>query len=127
MKHATLQPDPAAVAKALADEGRLRILAALADGELCVCQVVELISLAPSTISRHLAILSGARLILSRKEGRWVYYRLNRDGGSVIRGAMDWAIHAFCQTETGIEDARRMRRILAIKPEVLCCRQRQSE
>ena len=44
--------------------------------ELCVCQIVELLGLAPSTVSKHLAILKQARLVDSRKEGRWMFYRL---------------------------------------------------
>lgn len=128
MSHATAQSDPVTIAKALADEGRLRILAALRDGELCVCQVIELIDLAPSTISKHLAILAGAKLILGRKDGRWVHYRLNRPtDDAAIGGALTWAIDSVMATETGIQDARRLRRIVTIKPEVLCCRQRQTD
>ena len=49
---------------------------ALGAGELCVCQIVELLGLAPSTVSKHMAILKQARLVDSRKEGRWMFYRL---------------------------------------------------
>jgi DNA-binding transcriptional ArsR family regulator len=63
--------------KALADENRLRALCALRDGELCVCQIIALLSLAPSTVSKHLSILRAARLVDSRKDGRWMYYRLS--------------------------------------------------
>ncbi len=61
------------VTKALADGNRLRVLMALGGGELCVCQIVELLQLAPSIISKHMAILRQARLVESRKEGRWMY------------------------------------------------------
>lgn len=128
MKQAAIQSDPVTIAKALADDGRLRILAALRDGELCVCQIVELIDLAPSTISKHLAILAAAKLILGRKDGRWVHYRLNRPtDDAAIGGALGWAIDSIMATETGMQDARRLRRIVTIKPEVLCCRQRQTQ
>ncbi|MGA9236606.1 MAG: metalloregulator ArsR/SmtB family transcription factor, partial [Desulfobacterales bacterium] len=63
--------------KALADATRIRILGALQGRELCVCQLIELLGLAPSTVSKHLSILRNARLIDSRKEGRWMYYRLS--------------------------------------------------
>lgn len=51
------------VAKALSDPSRVRILLALKGRELCVCQLVELLGLAASTISRHLALLRGAYLV----------------------------------------------------------------
>jgi ArsR family transcriptional regulator, arsenate/arsenite/antimonite-responsive transcriptional repressor len=65
-----------AITKALSDSNRVRLLCALRDGELCVCQLIVLLVLAPSTVSKHLSILAHAGLIESRKEGRWVYYRL---------------------------------------------------
>lgn len=65
-----------AVTKALSDPNRVRILCALRDGELCVCQLTSLLQLAASTVSKHCAILHQADLIDSRKDGRWVYYRL---------------------------------------------------
>jgi ArsR family transcriptional regulator, arsenate/arsenite/antimonite-responsive transcriptional repressor len=61
---------------ALSDENRVRALYALRHGELCVCQLIELLGLSPSTVSKHLSILRNAGLLDSRKEGRWVYYRL---------------------------------------------------
>ena len=64
--------------KALGDENRVRILLALQDGELCVCQVIELLGLAASTVSKHLSILRSARLVESRKDGRWMYYQLSK-------------------------------------------------
>ena len=61
---------------ALSDETRLRMLYALRHGELCVCQLIDLMGLSPSTVSKHLSILRDAGLLDSRKEGRWVYYRM---------------------------------------------------
>ena len=61
---------------ALSDENRVRMLLALRHGELCVCQLIELMGLSPSTVSKHLSILRDAGLLDSRKEGRWVYYRM---------------------------------------------------
>ena len=68
-----------ALTKALSDENRVRSLMALKNGELCVCQIIELLGLAPSTVSRHMTILHQAGLVESRKEGRWIYYRLTND------------------------------------------------
>ena len=65
---------------ALADGNRLRIIAALLKyNELCACQITEFLGIAGATASRHLAILVNAALLQSRKDGRWVYYRLNND------------------------------------------------
>ena len=62
--------------KALAHPARIRILAMLRGGELCVCQLIAVVRLAPSTISAHLAELKRAGLVEDRKEGKWVHVRL---------------------------------------------------
>mgnify|MGYP001377373556 FL=1 len=64
------------VTKALSDGQRVRALMLLRGGELCVCRIVEVLALAPSTVSKHLSILSEADLVDVHKEGRWAYYRL---------------------------------------------------
>ncbi len=66
------------MAKSLSDPTRVRALAVLRDGELCVCQLIELFGLAPSTVSKHMTILKQAGLVESRKDSRWVYYRLKQ-------------------------------------------------
>lgn len=71
-------------AKGLAHPARLRILAMLADGELCVCQVIAVLGYAPSTISQHLSVLSRGGLVAERKEGKLVFYRLRDDGAAAI-------------------------------------------
>src|SRR3970282_856061 len=79
------------ITKALADESRIRTLLALRQGELCVCQITELFGLAPSTVSKHLSILFQAGLVGSRKDGRWIYYKLPGNGAPiVVREAIDW-------------------------------------
>ena len=65
--------------KALAHPVRLRILSLLRGGELCVCQVTEILGLAPSTISEHLSLLRRAGVLVERKEGKWVFYALTED------------------------------------------------
>jgi len=69
--------------KALAHSARLRILAMLRPGELCACQVAALLELSPSTVSAHLAELRRSGMILERKEGRWVHYRLSDEPETV--------------------------------------------
>ncbi|WMP16736.1 metalloregulator ArsR/SmtB family transcription factor [Thiothrix lacustris] len=64
--------------KALADQTRLRILLLLVGKEeLCVCELTQALALAQPKISRHLAVLRESGLLLDRKAGLWVYYRLH--------------------------------------------------
>ncbi len=67
--------DTTALARAVSDPTRVRILMALAGGEVCACHLADLVRLDPSTISRHLAVLKAAGLVVGRKAGRWVHYR----------------------------------------------------
>jgi DNA-binding transcriptional ArsR family regulator len=69
----------AETAKGLAHPARLRLLAMLAGGELCVCQMTSVLELAPSTVSQHLSVLSHGGLVADRKEGKLVFYRLRED------------------------------------------------
>lgn len=81
------------ITNALADENRLKILFALQQEELCVCQITAFLNLAPSTVSKHLWILKQAGLIDSRKTERWVYYRLATDSASTaVKSAIDWVL-----------------------------------
>lgn len=72
--------DPNLLFEALADETRRRILALLLTrGELCVCDLFGVLDLPQPKVSRHLAVLRESALLVSRKQGTWVYYRLNPD------------------------------------------------
>lgn len=84
------------IAEALCDTARVRSLLALRNGELCLCQIIELVGLAPSTVSRHMDILYKARLVERRKEGRWAYFKL-ADGTAppAVRQAIAWAIDSL--------------------------------
>ncbi len=109
------------VTKALADGNRLRVLMALRGGELCVCQIVALLRLAPSTTSKHMAILRQARLVESRKEGRWMYYRLpDRDAPKAVKDAVAWVRRYLVQSPQIVQDEKELKRILRMDPEVLC-------
>ncbi len=72
--------DMTAFCKALSDETRQKILQVLQDyGEQCVSDLVECFHLAQPTISHHLNFLRQANLVLSRKEGKQIYYRANQE------------------------------------------------
>lgn len=62
--------------KALSEEIRLRIIALLGEGELCVCELIAALDLPQSTISRHLSYLKNAGWIEGERRGVWMYYRL---------------------------------------------------
>jgi len=114
--------------KALADETRIRIIGALQGRELCVCQLIELLGLAPSTVSKHLSVLWNARIIDSRKQGRWMFYRLaGKDAPRQVLVALDWIIGWFVDSSQFIQDDRRLKEILEIDPEILCSRLPHSE
>ena len=109
------------ITKALADENRVRVLLALKAGELCVCQISELFGLASSTISKHLSILHNAGLIESRKEERWVFYRLpGKNAPVVVREAIDWVLKSLGGTPQAAEDRKKLKAVLKIDPKVIC-------
>jgi DNA-binding transcriptional ArsR family regulator len=109
-----------AVMKALADPSRLRIVAALRGHELCLCQVVELIGLATSTVSRHMSILEQARLVDARKDGRWTYFRLaGEQGRPEAEEAAALVFRALAQDDQARADRARLKQLLKMNPEEL--------
>lgn len=109
------------IAKALADQNRIRALLALRDQELCVCQIIELLELAPSTVSKHMSILGQAQLVESQKRGRWVYYRLaQEDSTEMVAAAFAWVEESLGTDPQVKADAMRLKKILKQEPETLC-------
>jgi len=110
------------IVSAIGDENRLRAIMALRTGELCVCQIVELLQLAHSTVSKHMSILKQAGLVESRKKGRWVYYRLPDIGEAPVlcRQALSWVCGAVSADPLILEDQRQLKDVLKFDPEELC-------
>ncbi len=95
--------------KALADETRLRALACLGEGELCLCQLIEVLGLAPSTVSKHMSILQHAGLVERRKEGRWHFYRLAGPGASPrALELLSWVLETRRDDPAAARDAERV-------------------
>lgn len=67
------------VFKALSDDTRVRIMKLLEDEELCVCEIMEVLGMIQSRISRHLDILRRAGFLAARREKKWMLYTWNRE------------------------------------------------
>lgn len=102
------------ITRALSDENRVRILMALRHHEFCVCQITAFLDLSPSTTSKHLSVLRGARLIQAKKEGKWVYYRLSDSPESyeMAREAVAWAERSIGETQTIRRDDARIEKMV---------------
>ena len=101
-----------AIAKALSDPARVRALMMLRDGELCVCQVIAVLGMSPSNVSRHMSLLRDAGLVRQRKDGRWHYYRLAAGAGTppAVRRALAMTQRAVQDDPTIAADAAALRR-----------------
>ena len=112
------------ITKALADANRVRVLLALRGGELCACQITEIFGLAPSTMSKHMSILYQAGLVDSRKEGRWIYFRLPAGKAPLtVKKAIDWIAKAAHDQPLVQQDAQRLKKIVKLDPSEICKRQ----
>ena len=112
--------------KALADETRLRMLLAMRQEELCICQLIELMKLAPSTVSRHLDLLYKAGLIEKRKCGKWIYCRLAKSkASSAVKTALKWVFAEIGDAEDVQRDITRLAKIKKISLEDLCTPRKQ--
>jgi DNA-binding transcriptional ArsR family regulator len=110
-----------AVVKAISDPNRVRVLAALRGRELCVCQIVELLGLAGSTVSKHLFLLKQAGLVGSRKQGKWIHYaRPSHPADPAIRRALEWIDASLARDAKLRGDRKRLGEILRIPVETLC-------
>ena len=111
--------------KALADSNRVRILCVLQGRELCVCQIIEMLGLAPSTVSKHLSILRQARLLDDRKEGRWMYYRHPDRRSALAKRVLTLLKASLADDEQMAADLDQVEQILCIEKEELCRTQTQ--
>ena len=104
--------------KALAHPGRLRMLAMLRGGDLCVCQMTAVMELAASTVSSHLGDLRRAGLVTERKSGKWVHYHLVTAGplADFVREALRLA----ADDDRLREDTRAVEDLRRIPLETLC-------
>jgi len=79
----------ARVFKALCDPNRLKIIEMLQYGERCACEILEDLQIGQSTLSHHMKILCDSGLVDGRREGKWMYYSLNKDGCETAKMLLD--------------------------------------
>jgi ArsR family transcriptional regulator, arsenate/arsenite/antimonite-responsive transcriptional repressor len=96
------------VLKALAEPTRLRILALLAAGEICVCHIHTALVVPQPTASRHLAYLKKSGLVEDRKVGLWKHYRLKPMSDAAVQAVVDSAVRAASGTVAVSRDCCRL-------------------
>jgi ArsR family transcriptional regulator len=92
------------VMKALSDPNRLRIMKILSTRTMCVCELQYSLSLAQSSISKHLKILEEADLVTSSKDGLWVNYSLTRSPENPYAEDMLKTLESWLEGDKGFED-----------------------
>lgn len=107
--------------KALSDETRLRILGLLLDGELCVCELMAILELPQSTVSRHLAYLKNSGLVEDRRAGKWMHYRLAAAADALHTDLLGLLERDLPQLEQIRDDLRRLKKFHPGKPGTKCC------
>ena len=98
--------------KALSDPNRIRIVKMLAERELCMCEIREVLDLSNSTVSKHLTILRDAGLLLDTKDGKWVNFRLNEKSEHIfIRSLIGLIKKSFGDDDAIQNDVIKLRRV----------------
>ncbi len=112
--------DSQKVFTALADETRLRILSLLNEGELCVCDIIKVLKVPQSKVSRHLGYLRRSGLVEARKDGLWMHYKLSKPA-SKMYGML---LKAVCCCRSEFDELERDLRALSANRGCLvgCCK-----
>ena len=97
--------------KAFSDPVRLRLVNLLAGGEVCVCHLHEALGLPQPTVSRHLAYLRGTGVVVGRKDGLWVHYRLSEASTELHRILIDAVAPALADLGAMRADRERLSRL----------------
>jgi ArsR family transcriptional regulator len=111
-----------ATTRAFADPTRVRVIFALSEEELCVCELCDALDVVQSTLSTHLQYLRQAGLVQTRNEGKWVYYALTKEFARVAE-----ALFRLHRAELDADpqlsrDATRLKKRLALRDDGSCCR-----
>lgn len=106
------------VFKALSDPNRLRILKMLQIRDLCVCEITDVLGLAPSTVSKHLSVLRDAGFINEEKDGKWVNYRLNSKPSDAASASLISMMHVLLEDVDTVKKDRKA--VQTVDRAVLC-------
>jgi ArsR family transcriptional regulator len=113
--------DPDTLFKALADLTRLRMLMLLViEGELCVCELTHALNEIQPKISRHLAQLRESGVVLDRRQGQWIYYRINPDLPAWVRKVLAATAEGVTLRLPFDQDLRTLAE-MPDRPEKACC------
>jgi ArsR family transcriptional regulator len=107
--------------KALGDRTRLRILALLATGEVCVCNIHESLTLPQPTVSRHLAYLRKSGLVETRRDGVWMHYRLSPPAERLAGSILDAALHAVGHAPSVGSDRKKLAKVAGLDVKTAAC------
>ena len=107
--------------KMLADSTRLRCLMLMqAEGELCVCELTQALNLSQPKISRHLAHLREAGVLVSRRNATWMNYRINPDLQAWARDVIQATLDGVRLSEPFMSDSNRLD-AMTNRPGLACC------
>jgi ArsR family transcriptional regulator len=99
--------------KGLADQTRLRILNLLLHGELCVCDIQYVLESSQANVSRHLTYLKNSGLVLDRRDGVRMYYRLAQPSEGVPKQLFPFLRDLFQLSESLDPDLRKLKKAIA--------------
>ncbi|MDH5231099.1 MAG: metalloregulator ArsR/SmtB family transcription factor [Gammaproteobacteria bacterium] len=105
----------------LSDETRLRSLVLMQQhGELCVCELMQVMQLVQPKISRHLALLRDASLVTDRRQGQWIYYQLNPELPLWLKQIIETASQQSALETAFAQDEKNMQLMLNRAKQNIC-------
>ncbi|QBH12755.1 transcriptional regulator [Desulfobacter hydrogenophilus] len=115
------------IIKSISDKNRLRILSGLfVHNELCACQITEFLGVTGATASRHLKLMVNAGVLKNRKQGRWIYFRINTEDSS-LTDLLDWVKDKTEKSEQVKQDLKALQQILQVPCDALSWKQRERD
>lgn len=102
--------------KALGDETRVRIVALLAHGELCVCHIESALGLSQPTASRQLGVLRAAGVVDHRRTGTWVYYRIAKQNDPACDRQLRSLVRSFADRDVLRKDVEKLLKVRGPNP-----------
>ena len=112
----------AQTAKTLSDPTRIRVLLALRDGELCVCELCDALDVTQSTLSSHLQVIRKSGLVKTRREGKWMYYAMADSAQGLLTSIWAHFAASLAKDSKLRADNLRLKKRLADRREGVCCR-----